>query len=780
MLPSPRRFVAFLILFLHGAALLAGCALPQPAPEPVDWPLSARWAYADLRLLDRADSTQPELDLLAAYVRYAGPEVQVRLDLLEMAASPAFDLYLALDTSPGGGGPLPMHPAANIAWDALLVIQAAGPVRAFSPGGPGQPPVPRSGMGVRVLRDPIQDTLEVSLRRSGLDEPAYGPPDFGFSLQVFLTPPGRLDAADILGPLRSDGQPPPQAPALLAFWNTLPAYSPAQTLRRWDGAHTGPLGGRHGLYNLLRTARAARLPLALLDLKTPSSLSALDFAGGVELVGSMARDGLLILPQPLPGSSLSDPQPDWAIERALAGSRDQDRLYGLPASPFLFAASGSLVPDSRARVVFALQTAGETLAPVSLGRWQGRVYIPIPYAPGQAGVQATLDGPAPDVKRLLVQAALNASRDGSLGSSPVLVLGGDLPASTWGEPRSARATLRYLSAHPWVRLIGAGDLLAARPGASADFPALPPSTVPLSPTPISPVSSSPLPLSPGAPSQAAWQAYYALSAPVYPAAPELPALHAVYRGQARSLQAAIDWDAAGGQPSATCSTDPDEDGQPECILASGNFFALFELDGATLAYAFSRSSGSSHQIVAPTSELIVGQSDPASWDLARGLAADPAVIPGAFSGPSGRYLPALGDGQLTLIAPDGSLRKVFRLTSQGLRVEYQYLQAGAAPRLIQLPLALDPWLRFAPGWAARYSAAQTDRGWVWQVQEGVRVEVSSSAPLTLHSFNDSRRLFDAPEDPNQDYPPGHALLYPLAMVEVAASGNFFIQIDVFP
>ena len=42
-------------------------------------------------------------------------------------------------------------------------------------------------------------------------------------------------------------------------------------------------------------------------------------------------------------------------------------------------------------------------------------------------------------------------------------------------------------------------------------------------------------------SQAAWQAYLALFAPVYPAPEELPALRANYRGQVWSLLEAARW-----------------------------------------------------------------------------------------------------------------------------------------------------------------------------------------------------------------------------------------------
>ena len=108
------------------------------------------------------------------------------------------------------------------------------------------------------------------------------------SFQAFSAPAGDSAIADSMAAFSLEGRPPARARTLLAFWNTLPAYSPAQALRRSDGAHTGPLGGRHGLGNLLKAARDYQAPVALLDLKTISSLSALDFLDQVQPLKEMA------------------------------------------------------------------------------------------------------------------------------------------------------------------------------------------------------------------------------------------------------------------------------------------------------------------------------------------------------------------------------------------------------------------------------------------------------------------------------------------------------------
>ena len=85
---------------------------------------------------------------------------------------------------------------------------------------------------------------------------------------------------------------PAKAPLLLAFWDALPANTPAQLLQRWDGAHTGPYGSRHGLKHLLAAVEEYEVPVALLDLKDPTStLSGLDLIGQIAYIQQLEEQG---------------------------------------------------------------------------------------------------------------------------------------------------------------------------------------------------------------------------------------------------------------------------------------------------------------------------------------------------------------------------------------------------------------------------------------------------------------------------------------------------------
>ncbi len=289
MTSRPPHWLIFLAL------LLAACCFQSPASPPPPAPsILAPWSYADLRLLDPADADLPSHDLVAVYLRRSGDDLQLRLDLLAGVDRLDYDLYLALQTGLGGTHRLPIQTQAGLAWDTLLVIPAAGPLQVLTPAGASRP-----GAALSVFRDPVDDAVLISLH---LPIPIPGSSlslaASPLQLQVFLTPAGSTpndglpSLADQTSILRSNDPPPAPANLLLAFWDVYPAYTPATALRRWDGAHTGPLGGHHGLYNLLRTANAAGVPLALLDLKDPASLSALDYAGGLELVRQMVESRL--------------------------------------------------------------------------------------------------------------------------------------------------------------------------------------------------------------------------------------------------------------------------------------------------------------------------------------------------------------------------------------------------------------------------------------------------------------------------------------------------------
>lgn len=689
-------------------ALLFVLCLLLTAPGCGTLPAQRAWAAADLRLLDPLDAPTPSTELLAVYVRSVGSDLEIRLDLLDLPLVPDADLGLRLVTPTG----------------ELVVSLPAEGRPSISPEG--------SGLRVRLVRDPWLDTVTVRLNRLGVSQP--------FALQAFSSLPGQASIADETGLVRSDTLPPtPRAPVVVAFWDVYPAYSPAQALRRWDGAHTGPTGERHGLKHTLDSVETYHLPIALLDLKTPASLAALNFEGALPQAQRLAADGLLLLPE----AAYSQP-----LEAGLEFSRRAAQGFDLPGSSFVYAAGGELIHGYSAQ--FIPLPDGSHLAHAG-----GTRLIPLPAT---EPAQATDEGPSLEVRRALVQALFSADR------SDLVALGGSLSASTWGDSDMAYPTFAWLAGHPWIRVLGGYDLLA--------FPARlryepPPPAAPVADVWLESLRRAPE----NAAARSAWQAYLQLHAPTGDA--RLLELRRVYAGQVGLLLAAADW-AESPAPLADCSRDPDQDGRAECLLANGDYFAVIETNGARLTHLFFLNQSGPHQLVAPTVQFETGAGDPSQWRPERGDAADPRAVMGAFSDSAGTFdeyvVTEAGAGLLVLTSESGRV-KTFRLAETGLEVAYQ----DAGPVSANLPLAVDPQ-RFYAGPSEYRADYLPGSSWTWGPAGGTRVEVRTDAYLSAEGFTVSRPFLGRPENPNLQFPDGHYFPFPFSMVTVRGEGAFTVWV----
>ncbi len=259
------------------------------------------WAYADLIALDPPDTSDPGKDIIAVYSRFVNDEIQLRLDFLDQSDHSSYDLHLALDTSPGGSNHSPLNYGSELHWEDWIKIPASGDIQILSTSKRYQ-----KEWGMLVFRDPERDFIVIKFDRIALLGPYRADWEKpGIDLQAFTTETDLKEVVDATSVANTNDTPPEPVNVLFAFNNTLPGYSPSQVLRKWDGAHTGPFGGRHGLFNLLRTARSSRIPLVLLDLKYPSTLAALDAIGALATFRQMEDEGLLILPLPLPDTRYS-------------------------------------------------------------------------------------------------------------------------------------------------------------------------------------------------------------------------------------------------------------------------------------------------------------------------------------------------------------------------------------------------------------------------------------------------------------------------------------------
>jgi len=696
-------------LLLAASSLLA---LVSCTPSPIRW----AWTYADLRLLDPLDKTPtPSTDILAVYERTISSDLEIRIDLLDIPVTPDYDLRLHL-TNPG--------------VDLNVFIPAFG-----------QPVITpaQAGIRARVVRDPWLDTVTVRLNRRDIPQP--------FTLQVSSFIPGSSAPADETAPVRSDALPPlSRAPLLLAFWDTFQVTTPAQTLRRWDGAHSGPFGERHGLSHIIEGTAQDHIPVVLLDLKTPAGLAALNLLGVLPQIQTLSNQGLLVLPD----VAYAEP-----ARVSLAFSRRAAAGFGLPASQFVYSASADLQSTYPAQFV--------SLADAThLSRSTGSRLIPLP-APADS--QATIDGPSLDVRRRLVTAAFSAD------PSRLVVLGGDLPLSSWGNHDMAAPTFAWLAAHPWIHPLNGQDLLT--------FPLGPEQNLPAGGGGISaPVEASTslllenLNSAPDNPLTAsAWQTWFMLTAPTGDKG--LRALRLNYFGQVGEMLAAARW-ANSPSVGSSCSYDLNSDGSPVCILSSRNLYAVLDPRGGRLSDLFYLDAKGPHQLVGPSSQFTVGLSDPSDWHPDLGEAADPTVISGAFNDGTDLWQvhARVNPAALTFTSPDDLHQKTYTLSENGIAVTYQ----GFGPISVSIPLTVDPQaFYFSPG---EYQSSPTPGGWTWGLASSIRVEVHSNAALSAQNFTDSQSFLSGPENPDQAYPGGHYLPFPLSVITVQGITDFSVQITV--
>jgi hypothetical protein len=723
------------------------------------------WNFNDLRLLEPPGDSLPGSDLIAAYVRLNGNDIQIRMDLLDLEPDFYFNVYLLLDTLPAPGPDrFPASPTAlsNVIsgqnWDWLLSFPLAGIPQAF-PAGSLQPD---SSLIPRIQRDPVLDTITISLNQASI-------PDMNkLVFQIFFTSLDGQELLDLSPPVSfADSPRITAAPLLLVFKDTFPALTPAQALRRWDGAHTGPTGERHGLKHILLNSGVYNIPVVLLDLKTAPSLSALDFIGAMPQIQNLASRDLLILPD------VASSNPD---ERSLSINRSIGEVFDLPGSDFVYAR------DSRIQSGYQFQFI-DLPDRSHLIHQAGTVWIPLPDSSKDTSDMVTKAGFSLDALRLLLSAALSPD------PADLVILGGSLPVSNWGDSDIAGELMAYITAHPWIQPLNADGLkaLGSNPitGMMAD-------EVPTSPSfPL--YTSQGQQTSPGSTRQqqqilqdlknapgnsitnSAWQMFFSLTAPAIQ--PQATGLQYQYLNQVESLLAASRWAENPGEIS-DCSRDIDLDTMKECILSNNQYFAVIETDGGRLSFLFGHDGRQAHQLVGPSSQFAAGLSDPSLWRLPLTPASDPHEIPGAFSDKDDAFMvytiSDLQKDQLVLLRLDGQIQKTYGLTGDQLT-----LDCWSAQNLtLSIPLVIDPQDRFQPGWSFRYHSTTTTDSYQWGLADDISIIISSTTPLVAWDFTGSRSLSSAPENPDQEYPPGHFLPFPLALVQTTGIGGFSIELSM--
>lgn len=737
------------------------------------------WKYGELKLLDEIDATYPIQDLIALYSRINAQDFQIRLDFLELDRYLGNDIYILFDTSPGGITQIESNRdsiTSDLFWDYLLKITDSGIVEILDDHLAVVPDVE-----LFIVYDSLQDRIIISFNKHAL--PIY----YGTTkLQVFITPPGKIEISDKSLSIAIDAPPPSRGKVIFAFWNTFSSITPAQTLRSWAGAHAGPMSSRHGLKYLLDAAIQNKTTIFLVDLLKPETISVLDYIDALPEIRKLAIQGLIALREPdetgtagpftfpvgtygggnnnaddfykiwqiyanfdsnrfenKPGYiSLLNSLINWNINNYIIGNNDYaHNIYNY--------VNCNLFPQSVSTV--AIEQSGElSLACKSLLHYSASIYPTIP-----------------------------------------LVLGGDFSKSMLGDPATISVVFSYLMSHPWIEVFSINDL--NDPGRlSSYFASNQEERNTLEPLsnlygevlhldglsyPQNEVYKQLLDSSPNRLTDLAWRLFSQLT---QASSKELLALQSNYIGSIGFILSAANW-ADSPSIQATCSVDLDYDGMPECILSNSSIYLVIEPEGGYLPFIFSKDAKGIHQIVGPTWEFVVGLSDSSTWKPDLSVSGDPAQLLGAFQDEYNSwklYNFELSDNSIVLTSTDGSIRKLFTISTSGVQVELN--NALQSPEISTIPVVIDPWTRYTPGWGNLYTNKIQPFTVYWGIYAGEMVGIWSTNPLSTFSFIDTRVLMHLPEDANYDYLPGHYLPYPMSVVDVNASESYSVEILINP
>jgi hypothetical protein len=171
-----------------------------------------------------------------------------------------------------------------------------------------------------------------------------------------------------------------------------------------------------------------------------------------------------------------------------------------------------------------------------------------------------------------------------------------------------------------------------------------------------------------------------------------------------------------------------------------------------------------HQIIAPITQFT------------RGVAASdnilsPGVV-GAFGDEFGPYSFCWENGRVIL---DGDgVRKSFKFTPIGFQADIQSNEMNP----YSIPLGLDPWLRFRPGWADDYLGNVGNEGWNWGFLTGPRVAIRSNVELEVNTFQALPGSDFSTENPDREIPSSQFIPFPMAIITTQGQTSFSFSIEL--
>jgi hypothetical protein len=266
--------ICFLLLFT------ISCSNQIPQSSSV----TKTWNYSDLRAIDPSDTITPNNDIIAFYSRQENNNLQIRIDFLDQTIDNYPLLLLLFNNGWEGNSKLPFDIVPQINWNYLLMIPSDGHIVLKDQKGE-QVDSPK----ISIIRDPDLGAIIINIDKSAIS---------GFSAKTeveLFSVDISFSEIDRLSPIRLSTSPPSRGKVMLSFWDTFKDDTPAQALRSWDGAHTGPFSSRHGLVSLVESIERTGIPVFLSDINKPKTWSIFDYLGISKRIQALIDQGKVIV-----------------------------------------------------------------------------------------------------------------------------------------------------------------------------------------------------------------------------------------------------------------------------------------------------------------------------------------------------------------------------------------------------------------------------------------------------------------------------------------------------
>ncbi|MBI9044530.1 MAG: hypothetical protein JEZ06_08595 [Anaerolineaceae bacterium] len=726
-------------------ALIQSACMPAPfdvAENPFEG-----WEEVHILNIDPIDSTDPESEIIAVYARNDYLFLDIRVDYLRTTQIEDYERILCF-SKPNiflNSETFSIFETNQIC-QTYIQIQENGQINSNIQSGSEIVHQLDQQLRSEIIRIPFQKNSPIPLN----------------PIITFLTyhPENNniIDTSIINVQFDSDQQ--KKIDTLITFWDILPAKTPAQALRHWNGAHSGPLGQRHGLSELLSSSETFEVPIFLLDLKQPKQLAALDQLGQIKTIKTLQEKGLVFFPDTGLGNPLY-------IDKNLSFNQQISNNFGFQSSQMVFAPLET-TDQSDHRILFAHSPNQQ-----GFYNWNGKLLISLPkpiYTSRENRVQ-TLNLPlnSSDLIEHLILNLFQSAKDQSHNFP--LVISENLPYSLWGDSTTSPIIFSYIKSHPWIHVLDINDLIEINPNNYPEFVPSSCDNILCAPndsgyanfcTESSMVQEITFPVFVSSVQNQYFEFTYDQN---------YGALFERYKNDLDGLALFNAWSIS-PYPQNTCYTFEEN---KYCVLSDQNIFTFYSPSGGRLLFGARVIDGNMIQFTGSSAQLAFGLSDPSDWDLKSDSPKDPGVIPGAFSEKKNTFIEFNSefpdDYSLVFSNNEVGISKTYQLLPDGLSITYETTKDIET----FIPLILKPETIFQPGWDYKLITFNENQ-FEWKEKQSntiIQITADQIDSLEWVTFADSSEYMKiANENPNTDFPKGHYLPFPLAILKISDQNGF--------